>query len=91
MPAPAGFNASQGSYFDQIELRWQPVAGAQYYRVYRSKTAQPSFHTVLSQWQGDTRFIDQTAEPSVRYYYWVKAALDESGAGAGALLRVGVG
>jgi fibronectin type 3 domain-containing protein len=91
MPAPAGFNASQGSYFDQIELRWQPVAGAQYYRVYRSKTAQPSFHTVLSQWQGDTRFIDQTAEPSVRYYYWVKAALDESGAGAGAFSVVADG
>ena len=47
MPAPEGINASQGAYFEQIEIRWQPVAGAEFYRVYRSETAQPSFHTVL--------------------------------------------
>jgi len=91
MPAPEGVSASQGAYFNQIELRWQPVAGAQVYRVYRNETEQPSFHTVLSEWQSGTRFIDQSAEPGVRYYYWVKAALDDSGTGAGAFSVVADG
>lgn len=83
MPAPAGIRASRGLFAGQVEVDWQPVAGAEYYRVYRSEMTEANFRTVLSEWQRGTHFSDASAQPGVRYYYWVKAALDSGGRAAG--------
>ncbi len=91
MPSPEGISASQGLFSAQVAIEWQPVAGAEYYRVYRSETPQPAFRTVLGRWQRDTSFADGSVRPGIRYYYWIKAALSDQGKGAGAFSAVADG
>ena len=62
-----------------IELAWDEVLGAHYYRIYRSAQIDTSAAEPLSAWQAGRAFVDVSAEPGVRYYYYVKAAADARG------------
>ena len=70
---------------DTIELSWQPVAGADAYRVYRSERPDARQAAPLVNWRSGTAFSDNTALPGVTYYYWVRAAADSEGLNATSL------
>ena len=82
MVAPGWLSTSQGSFADRVEVSWESVTGASYYRVYRSTSPNPTFHVPLGGWQRPTQYMDSGVDPGVRYYYWVKAAPMADGEGA---------
>lgn len=84
LQAPTGLSATDGTYTDKVRVTWNNVAGASHYRVYRSTSA--SLNTALSigNWQTSAFFDDFTATPGVTYYYWVKAAISNTGLNASA-------
>jgi fibronectin type 3 domain-containing protein len=57
------------------------VEGASHYRVYRSASASGS-KTPISGWQTALNYSDTTAEPGVTYWYFVAAAMDDTGLNA---------
>ena len=68
---PTGFAASQGTYADGVLVSWVGDYAAAYYEVYRSDTTtRPSMPmaTVTA-----SPYKDKSAEPGVKYYYWVVA------------------
>ena len=60
------------------EMTWNPVTGASHYRVYRAETI-GGVKTFASDWQSATSLDDRAATPSTTYYYFVRAAIDDSG------------
>lgn len=91
MTAPSTTSASQGLFADGVELSWTAVDGADYYRVYRSTSPDPTFHVPLSGWQRATQYTDLGVQPGVRYYYWVKAAPRADGQGASVFSAISSG
>ncbi len=81
LPAPEGVTATNGSLVDRVDIAWNAVAGASYYRVYRSTAASGS-KTPVSGWQTALNYSDTTAEPGVTYWYFVAAAAEETGLNA---------
>ncbi len=77
---PQNVTASDGVP-SHVVIDWSPVAGANYYQVYRSDTLGGA-KTTLSAWQTATSYLDATGIAGASYYYWVKAALDGSGGSA---------
>jgi hypothetical protein len=69
---PSNLSASEGLYVDKVRITWDPSSFGESYQVYRSLTATGS-KTVISTWQSDTVFDDNSAISGVEYYYWVKA------------------
>ncbi|MCP4715253.1 MAG: hypothetical protein GY868_09065, partial [Deltaproteobacteria bacterium] len=81
---PAGVTATDGTHSDKVAVTWDSVSGASHYRVYRNMSDSSASAAALSGWQTDTLYDDTTAAAMVNYYYWVKAAVDGSGAYASA-------
>ena len=81
LAAPVNVTASNGGFADRVEIAWNAVAAASHYRVYRSTAASGS-KTALSGWQTERTYSDMTAAPGVTYYYFVAAALDDTGLNA---------
>ena len=81
LTAPGNVAASNGTYSDRVEVSWNAVTAASHYRVYRSIAASGS-KTPISGWQTALAYSDTTAEPGVTYYYFVAAAMDETGLNA---------
>ena len=76
---PTGVLASDGDYTSKVEIEWGSVSGASHYQVWRSTSVVGS-KTITSGWQTGRTFNHTTsATPGVRYYYWVKAAINSSG------------
>ena len=69
----------QGGDPDRVVLRWQGVAAAAAYQVYRSEWPDPTRAETLSGWQAATEFADETAGPGIIQYYFVRAAADLQG------------
>jgi hypothetical protein len=74
---PTGVEASNLLY-DRIEITWNFVAGATYYRVYRA-TSLTGTKTAISDWQTATSYLDTSVTPWTAYFYWIKAATNSSG------------
>ena len=74
---PTGVEASDLLY-DRIEITWNFVAGATYYRVYRA-TSLTGAKTAISDWQTATSYLDTSVTPWTAYFYWIKAATNSSG------------
>ena len=74
MPSP-DLQASDGTYADYVHISWTAVAGATFYNVYRS-TSSAGEKTLLRSPIG-TLFYDRTAQPGIKYYYWVTACFKE--------------
>ena len=95
LPAPENVTATNGGFVDRVDVAWESVTAANYYRVFRSTSASGS-KTPISEWQTELSYSDATAEPGVTYYYFVAAALDDQGlsmsgysAGAEGSLKIG--
>jgi murein DD-endopeptidase MepM/ murein hydrolase activator NlpD len=75
--APTGVSASDGTYFNKIQVTWNPSAGATKYIVLRntieSKLSATRFYDIT-----ETFFDDSSAELDTTYYYWVWAVNDNN-------------
>ena len=89
--APTGVQASDGTFAEKVRITWQPVAGADEYRVYWSTSSQANSAAPLSGWLAATSYDDFSAELPASgmqcvskngvYCYWVvaRSACGESG------------
>ena len=75
----AGVSATDGTLSGQVRVTWNKVTGATHYQVYRADN-DAGEKTPCSGWQTETTFIDKTCRAGVRYWYYIKAAVDGTGA-----------
>ena len=69
---PAWLSASDAIYADAIMIRWNPVAGAAGYWIWRSSSDNTATAVMInSTW--DIAYHDAPLLPGSTYYYWVKA------------------
>lgn len=78
LSASSSISATDGSHSGKVVVNWNAVAGAGYYRVYRADS-ESGEKTPWSDWQAETTFSDMSCRGGVRYWYYVVAAVDESG------------
>ena len=76
---PTGVTAEDGRQDDRVKVQWNSVTGASHYRVYRRTDSESGEYIPVSKWQAETSFTDLTCEGTTKYYYYVKAAVDEQG------------
>jgi GH25 family lysozyme M1 (1,4-beta-N-acetylmuramidase) len=69
---PTGLIASDGAFFDRVELSWDPSEGAVSYQLYRSTTNDPLSAALFAP-SGSTSFQDVGATAGTTYFYWVAA------------------
>ncbi len=77
LTSPTGVQATKGEYDDKIVLLWDKVSYAESYRIYRSTSIDSGFVKVKS--TEKTYFEDNNVNPSIIYYYKVKAFSSEFG------------
>ena len=81
---PGAVTASDGTYFDKIQVSWANVTGATSYRVFRTETDTPAPNPALgTNLIGETTalFLDDFGDKIVpppgdvakKYYYWIAA------------------
>ena len=75
---PTNVQASDGSYTDRVRVTWSGTSG-NYFRVYRNTTNSSSTATALGSWQTSFTYDDYSATAGVTYYYFVRAASNNSG------------
>jgi len=78
---PTSVNASDGSYSDRVRVTWSGTSG-NYFRVYRNTANNSATSTALGSWQTSTTYDDFSAVAGTTYYYWVRAASNNSGSNA---------
>lgn len=71
--APAGVQASDGSYHGNVTVTWQSVPYATHYRVFRAET-QEGPKEALGAWQTGLAFRDYFGDPARTYQYFIQAA-----------------
>ena len=81
--APVGVVASDGNYFDNVQISWDISAGAEKYRVYRNVFDLTSGFTQVSSDISETNFTDSTIIPGTIYYYFIKAGKNDLWSGFG--------
>ena len=67
---------------NRVSVSWNAVPGASHYRVWRAESAADT-NVQLGGWQADRIYHDESALPGKTYWYFVQAARDASGSGAG--------
>ena len=77
-------DASDGSRYGGIALKWPAVTGATHYKVYRSAN-EDGTGMASSGWITGTYVFDGSISSGQTYYYWVKAATSVNGANASGL------
>ncbi|MGA2582395.1 MAG: FG-GAP-like repeat-containing protein [Tepidisphaeraceae bacterium] len=70
---PTNITASQGTFFDEIQLNWTAVPGATSYQIFRSSTDNVADDMKIAGGVTSTTYDDFTALPGQTYYYWVVA------------------
>lgn len=74
---PVEVTASQGAYFDKIEISWTPVPTAQSYRIFRAKTDEPqifeSEDAVVGSVSDISSWIDEDVVFGEIYYYKIQS------------------
>ena len=76
---PTGILASD-SHPHSILIEWDEATVANFYRVYRSISIGGS-NPPLGSWQTELSYVDIPPHPDTIYYYWVRAAMDDTGGG----------
>ena len=76
---PTNVSATDGTLPGQVMVTWANVTGATHYRVYRADS-EDGEKVALGGWQTDVSFTDRTCQGTTKYWYSVKAAVDEAGA-----------
>ena len=74
---PKSINASEGMP-NSILVEWEGATNSNYYKVYRSNDSTGN-KIPVGDWQSEMSLIDSPTESDTDYYYWVKAAVDDSG------------
>ena len=75
---PTSVSATDGTSSAEVTVTWSVVTGASYYRVYRSTTSTGT-KAALGSWQTSCTYKDSGATAGTTYYYFVQAAVDNSG------------
>ena len=75
---PTNVSATDGSQLGKVTVTWNAVTGATHYRVYRADSDDGA-KSELGGWQTERSFVDTTCRPGVRYWYYVRAAVDGDG------------
>ncbi len=75
---PSSVVATDGAYFGNVTITWQPVPNATHYRVMVSDVLGVG-GTPLSDWQTALSFRDYFGAPGYPRYYTVQAAVDADG------------
>ncbi len=70
---PTGLTASQGAYYDHVQVSWNDVPNAEYYELFRSQTNDLAT-AALYQTPFTSSFADTNIATGMIYYYWVRAA-----------------
>lgn len=76
---PSSVSATDGTQAGKVTVKWGTVTGARFYQVYRADSADGE-KSPWSGWQTQTTFVDTSCRGGVRYWYYVVAAADETGA-----------
>ncbi|MCX6991792.1 MAG: PQQ-binding-like beta-propeller repeat protein [Kiritimatiellaeota bacterium] len=70
--APKAVSASDGTAFSPVTVTWNVAVNATGYEVYRLDAYAP--WSLTTYWNAsETIYSDITAQPGLRYYYWVKS------------------
>ncbi|MCR4391848.1 MAG: hypothetical protein NUV94_03495 [Candidatus Acetothermia bacterium] len=77
-PAPTNVQASDGTYADRVVVTWDPVPGADYYKVFRDRNPDVGF-PLLADNVTETSFSDATAFVGLKYWYRIKACRTNPG------------
>jgi len=77
LEVPTGISASDGLEV-LIYIHWDIVPNANYYKVFRANSLDGT-KIELGNWQTELSFDDVPEFSDTVYYYWVKAAIDNSG------------
>ncbi|MCD4734591.1 MAG: hypothetical protein K8R53_00980, partial [Bacteroidales bacterium] len=78
-------DASDGLYGNRVNITWDPVPGANSYRVFRGPGYSPTITDTLTNWSSTLNFNynDYTAVQGQNYYYLVKGAYNNYGSKPG--------
>ena len=71
---PTSVAASDGTYTDHTLISWTNPAGCNYSKVYRSNSESTAESIPISNWIMSNSFSDTTSIPGELYYYFVRAA-----------------
>jgi len=69
---PSGVTATDGDYASYIDIFWQASVGGEYYRVYRSLSADGTYSPIGANTTAMS-YRDSSVTPNVQYYYKIKA------------------
>jgi photosystem II stability/assembly factor-like uncharacterized protein/fibronectin type 3 domain-containing protein len=77
--------ATQGMYFNKIRVTWDPVPGANSYRIYKSEYAWIT--DTITAWSSSLnyQYDDYEVTQGIQYRYWVQAAYNNYGTKPGDL------
>jgi subtilisin family serine protease len=71
---PLNISASDGEYVDKVRIFWSSTENTSYYQVFRSYRNDSTSATQIGSINHPSLLYDDTsADPGVKYYYWVKA------------------
>lgn len=70
---PSHVTASDGTYFDKIEIKWHETRFATNYLVYRAESASSNAAQVIDGSVSALSYYDTDIVTNVQYYYWVRA------------------
>jgi subtilisin family serine protease len=71
---PLNISASDGEYVDKVRISWLSSENTTYYQVFRSYRNDSTSATQVGSIDHPSLLYDDTsADPGVKYYYWVKA------------------
>lgn len=90
LSVPINVSATDGTLITGVNITWNSVSGASYYRVYRAATS-GGVKTALGNWQTALSYFDTSAVTGMTYYYFVMAAVDASGTRPSAYSAYAVG
>jgi fibronectin type 3 domain-containing protein len=69
--APVNVQASDGAFTDKIQIMWETVPGATFYKLYRYIASTGTPNLIAS--PSATTYNDTAPAPGRTYWYWVKA------------------
>ncbi|MEI6576901.1 MAG: C10 family peptidase [Bacteroidota bacterium] len=78
--ASAVINATDGTYYDKVNITWNTPDYVTYFKVYRSTINSSATAVAITGWQTADYYIDYSVIPDITYYYWVKCATTSLGA-----------
>ena len=75
LTSPVNISATDGDYYDKVDVTWSNVPHAIAYNIYRGETNDVDIATLLGTLSSNI-YSDPTVIPGVKYYYWIKATAD---------------